>query len=59
MKAHACRDTVTAVLLERVMKEMHYTINNLIPIRKLQEDGYHFSHVIFKNPFKNNCGKIP
>jgi hypothetical protein len=49
---------VTAVLLKRVMKEMHYTINNLIHIHKIQGDDYHFSHVVFKNPFKNNCGKF-
>jgi len=43
---------VTAVLLERVMKEMHYTTNNLIPRHKIQGGGYHFSHVVFKNPLK-------
>jgi hypothetical protein len=53
-----CWGTVTAVLLKRVMKEMHYTINNLIPIHKIQGGGYHFSHVVFKNLLKNNCGKF-
>jgi hypothetical protein len=35
---------------------LHY--NNLIPIHKIQAGGYQFSHVVFKNPFKNNCGKF-
>jgi hypothetical protein len=52
-KAHMRWDTVTVVLLEKVMKEMHYTINNLIPIHKIQAGGYLFSHVVFKNPLKN------
>jgi len=37
MKDHIYWDTVTAELLEKVMKEMHYTINNLIPIQKIQQ----------------------
>jgi hypothetical protein len=58
MKAHTCRDTVTVVLFNRVMKEMHYTINNLVPIHKIQAGVYHFSHIVFKKPLKNTCGKF-